>query len=233
MKKVNLFLILLMACGITLGLYAQSRIVLSAALTDSYFEARKQQYVDAFNILKQFGYGNPYIVEAVKKQGPTFLNEYSNNVFYSTENDPKFKNYGINEAATVYEGICHFDFDPEDMVVKMTGRYHLISDHFLKMVEAHLDCDAIVKFNEPTSVDCAGFAMKCKFFKQMCENMDHDQMERDWVILETEVANYINKKVKEGNFKVCYLDRLDIRADLYASTWYTYIGKDEHEERLH
>lgn len=210
-------------------LYCQVRIVLSAALTDPYFDLRKDQYIKSFNILDQLGYKDFYIIEAVKKQGPTFLDNYSKNVFYSSMNNPKFRNHGINEAMTLYEGVCHFNFAPEDMIIKFTGRYHLLTDSFIKLVENNLDYDAIVRFDvgrNKSRICSGGFAMKCKYFKEMCEKMDCAKMENKLIILEVEMGNYLKSKQNAENFKVLYVDKIDIKADYHGSTWYTTIGKE-------
>src|SRR5256885_4787014 len=41
----------------------------------------------------------------------------------------------------------HFNFDPNDMILKLTGRYQPISDYFFKLVENNPQYDAIVKVN--------------------------------------------------------------------------------------
>jgi hypothetical protein len=200
-------------------LNAQIRLLLSAALTDVRYDLRKQQYLENFEQLAKFGYGyeDVYVVEALKKQGPTFLEEYARHVFYATVNDPKVKNQGINEAKTLLEGCYHFNFDPEDMIVKMTGRHHFISDYFLQIVQKNTDYDAILKVNG-TSVFTLAFAMKYKYFKEMFERANYRAMEGRWIILETVVGEYIQQKIKQANFKVLYIDKLDIHVTFDGSS---------------
>lgn len=180
------------------------RIVLSAALTDAHYEFRKQQYIEAFNTLEKYGYKDVYVVEALKQQGPTFLDTYTKNVFYSSVNDPKFKNNGINEARTLLEGIYHFNFGPDDMIIKLTGRYRLLSSYFLQLVHDNPDYDVFIKFferNEPCAMTFC-FAMRCKFFQEMYEQMDYDAMESQWIVAEYEVAKYIVRKANDGKCRV-------------------------------
>lgn len=194
------------------------RIVLTAALVDNYADFRKQQYIDAFIILFKYGYHDLYVIEAIKKQGPTFLEDFSTHVFYSTVNDPTLRNHGINEAKTLMQGCIYFDFDPEDMIIKFTGRHRIISDYFLKIVESNLDCDAIVKVNEDGNVFTLGFAMKYKYMKEMYETMDYAGLNEHMIPIEYRVGDYIKRKKREGEFKVYYIDKLDMTANLLGSS---------------
>jgi hypothetical protein len=200
--------------------FAEVRLVLSAALTDAYFELRKEQYIKSFSILAQYGYGyeNAYVVEALRKKGLTFLDDYSNHVFYATVDDSALVNKGINEARTLLEGFYHFNFDSEDMIIKLTGRYYLLSDYFLKLVEKNSDLDAIVKLDSCGQVLTLFFAMRGKYFCDMYEHIDYVSMERNRINIEKEVADYIQKKEKAGNFKVLYVDKLDVQANRFGSS---------------
>lgn len=216
--NLNNIIFFIIAISIVNPTQSQVRLVLSAALTDNHFEFRKEQYIKAFNICAQYGYQNPYIIEALKKKGPTFLDDYSNNVFYASTNNQHLRNKGINEAKTMLEGLAHFNCDPEDMIIKVTGRYHLLSDSFLRTIESNLNYDAIVKLNPLGHLLTLGFAMKYKHFKQMYESLNYYSLEHDFISIEVVCGEYIQHKSKEGSLKVLYLERLDIEANLYGSS---------------
>ena len=200
------------------NMHAVVRIVCSAALTDNFFEFRKKQYICSFEKIIELGYPAFYVVEAIRKKGPTFLENYSKHIFYATVNNPNLRNNGINEAKTLLEGCRHFNFEPDDMIVKLTGRHSFISDYLIKLVENNPDIDAFVKANEDGNIWTVGFAMRYKHFKEMFETIDYDFIERNMIPLEYKVGDYIKKKKKENNFKVFYLDKLDIKAELYGSS---------------
>lgn len=210
------FLSVALLCPI--NLFAVIRVVCSAALTHNHFEYRKQQYIEAFGKIATFGYPKFYVIEAVKKHGPTFLNDLTPHVFYATVNNPNLRNNGINEALTMLEGCKHFNFDPEDIIIKLTGRHSIISDHLFKSIENNCDADAFVKINEDGNVFTLGFGMRYKYLKEMFETIDYGPLERGMIPLEYRVGDYIKRKKREGNFKVIYLDKLDIRADVYGSS---------------
>lgn len=199
-------------------LYSEIKIICTAALSDSYYEFRKQQYIESFNQLFKCGYTNIYIVEALQKKGPTFLEEFSHNVFYASVNDLTISNQGINEAKTLLEGCRYFNFHPEDMIIKFTGRHQINSDYFLKIVEQNQEFDAFVKVNEDENVFTLGFAMKYKYLKEMYEAMDYEKLNTYMIPIEYGVGDYIKFKKKDKNFKVYYVDKLDMKANLYGST---------------
>jgi len=219
MKIKNLYIVLLLCIAHTIFIpcTGQVRLVLSAAISDAYYEIRKQQYIASFHALAGYGYSNPYVVEALRKQGPTFLDDYSTNVFYSTANAPHYRNKGISEALTLLEGFYHFGFHPDDIIIKMTGRYLMVSDYLLRIVENHPEYDAIVKVDSIGQVHTLAFAMRCKYFQEMFSSIDYPRMETLWINIEREVGDYIRRKAQQGNFKVLYLPKLDIKADLIGS----------------
>jgi hypothetical protein len=216
MNLKNVWLITLLFSG----LEARIHILLSAALTPAHYNFRKAQYIKAFKQLASFGYGPErfYVVEALKKTGPTFLEEYCKNVFYATTNNPRLTNNGINEALTVLEATYHFKFKPEDMIIKITGRHYLRSKHFMRIVKQNPQYDAFVRIDGNGDVFTVGFAMKCKHLQEMYKNIDYPRMERNHINLEHEVGNYIKRKVQEGNFNVLYMDKLDIVANNFGSS---------------
>lgn len=217
MKRNMFFILIMFLINFRISI-PKIRILLSAALTEAYFDFRKQQYIESFNILAQYGYKNVYVVEALKKQGPTFLDDYSKNVFYSTANNSFFKNNGVNESLTLLEASYHFKFDPEDIIIKFTGRYQLVSDYLIKLVKRHPEIDAFVLFNKDATVVTGGFAMRCKYFQEMYKEMNYGAMEQFWLPVELLVGNYIKRKLKTRNFKVYYLKKLDMKANKFGSS---------------
>lgn len=193
----------------------QIYIVLTTALVPANYELRKQQYLESLMLLKKHGYPNPYIIEAVSKRGPTFFDDYSTNVFYATINNPAAKYQGTNECKTLLEGLHHLNFDPDDMIIKLTGRYQMVSDEFFKIVANNLDYDAIVKkFNYDRGVFSSCFAMKCKNLIAMLEDFDYNAMENQASSFEWEIEKYL----KKTSLNILYINNLGIKAVMQGST---------------
>jgi len=216
--KYLFFLILLFS-----SVYAQqAKILYTAALLENNFETRKQEYIHSINILKEFGY-KPYIVESCNKSGPTFFDEYSSHVCYAGTNDPTLRNKGVNEVLSLLAAFGEYDFNDDDMIIKLTGRYFFENDLFLKFVEKNKKYDAIVSRDTRRQifdrdivpiVFTGCFAMKYKYLKRMLEQLDLEKMERNIdKILEREVTKYLFSFVQKGG-TVVYLDKLHLTANI-------------------
>ncbi len=215
-------LLILLINVIQSNIYSQVRLILTAALSDAHFAWRKSQYIKSFNQIYTYGYrkNDFYIVEALKKHGPTFLDEYCNHVYYAQNNNPNFKNNGINEAITLLEAFNHFNFNDDDIIIKMTGRHFLMNDNFLTIVKKNQnDTDAVILYREKDHcVATTLIAMKYKYFREFLENLNYTLMEQNWIVLERAVGEYIERKMKDSHFKIIFVSNLGIEANIFGST---------------
>lgn len=192
------------------------KIICTSALLSSKFEERKQEYIKSLKILEQFGYRpQTYIVEAEGYSPFSFYHDYCDHVFYANTNDLTLINKGVNEAKSLIEAFDYYDFDDEDMLVKLTGRYFFNDDHFLKLVEAHSDVDAFASVLEwdPSKVTTGCFAMRAKYFKQMLKRLDLQKMEKELIDIEWEAARFLEQMASE-NANVVYLEKIGITANV-------------------
>lgn len=204
----------------------QIRILYTAALIDEGFELRKNQYTHGCEILKNYGYSDPYIVEAIKKSGPTFLENFSTHVFYSKENNPVLKNKGVNEAKTMLEALKAFNFAPDDMIIKITGRYHFMTDEFIRMVENSPEVDGFFKKvdgyekNDKRAVISGCFALRCHYLIDMLEHVDYDDIEKNMICFEFELADYVKQIIADKQASICYVDMLQVSAHVWGNSGY-------------
>lgn len=199
------------------------RLVLTTALAPVYYEFRKEQYLETLGLLLSYGYGNScygqkpfYVVEAIEKS-PTFFEEFTPYVFYATRNHPR-KNHRINEARNLLESISYFNFDADDMIVKLTGRYQPMNNSFFQILDNEKNYDAYIKLTDNGFAWTFLFAMRCKFLKNMLESIDYLAMEKEGVMFEQVVAEYIKKKSQKGEMRVRFVTTLGIRQDIFGST---------------
>lgn len=193
------------------------RIICTSALIPYNYEMRKEEYILGLQLIKNYGY-DPYVFEACSHLAPTFLEEHANHVFYSNLNDPRLINKGVNEATSMLAGFNHYQFNDDDMIIKLTGRYHLVSRDFIQTVEDHPEVDIFVKADPnypiPLGYVYTGcFAMRYKLFKQMLEEIDLVQMEKDLLDIERVVANFAKKFSDEGG-NVMYMEDLGLSANV-------------------
>lgn len=214
------------------------KMLLSTAIVadnHSSFAARKEQYITLAGILQGYEGKHPwvknqYYVEAMCKKGPTFLEELSSNVYYAQSNNPDLSNKGLNEITTLLEGLDHFSFDSESMVVKWTGRYEMTSDDFLHCVEQNSNqYDCIVKickegeiksdgFVKPGQVITAGFAMRTKYLLNLYRSANIQELDTKNMSGEAFFTQYLEEKSREGHLRIRYVDKLCLKANLSGST---------------
>lgn len=191
---------------------ADLKIICTAALIQNQFENRKKEYIKSFNFLKQIGF-EPYIVESCVS-GPTFLDQFSKNVFYSKTNNLNLRNKGVNEAQSLRAALKKFPLKDEDLILKLTGRYFFHTNNFIKLIDTNPTYDCFVKLDQFGQVFTGCFAMRFKYFKDLFEQLDLDKMESKMISIESAVAEYI--KFNSSKLKVFFVEQLDLTANIFG-----------------
>lgn len=190
------------------------KILYTSALIPHKFEERKQEYIRCLKTLESYGFKEQvYIAESGPYTPLSFFENYCDHVFYANTNDASLINKGVNEAKATIAAFDYFDFDDEDMIVKITGRYLFNNDYFLQLVKTHPEMDAFASYFEDKNrgVTTGCFAMRYKYYKQMVEELDLEKMEENLIDVEWEVAQFLEKM---GKGKVMYLDKVGISANV-------------------
>lgn len=120
----------------------------------------------------------PIIVENNGKRETYLDNFYHYNrqhvkVFYTDNNKQQFKNKAINELIDIKELIEKYGIEDDDIIIKLTGRYKVLSSNFFKeIIENENNYDAFIKFfnvcelkylNNDCILGC--YAIRTKFLK--------------------------------------------------------------------
>ncbi len=183
------------------------KILCTAAITTQNYEQRKQQYIRNLILLKRYGC-EIYVVESCQ-QGPTFLDDYCNNVCYTNSNNPSItKSY--NEALSMNIGLNYFKFGPEDMIIKVTGRYALETDEFIRLVSNNSDADAIIRAWNQHDAYTGIYAIRAKYFSDFLNNHYLNYMdipEKQYYAIEHGLGNYVTIMAAKG-LKIVYLPRV-------------------------
>ncbi len=210
---MKILLFLFCACS----LYASEiKIVFTSALIPFKFEERKQEYIKSLRTIDAYGYKpRTYIVESGGDTPLSFFEDYCDQVFYANTNNLRLVNKGVNESKAILKALDFYEFDDEDIIVKLTGRYWFNNDDFLKFLEAHPEADAIARRLDDTSrgISTGCFAMRSKFFKRMYRELDLAKMEEKLIDIEWEAEQFLKKMIAE-NANVVYLDRVNITANV-------------------
>lgn len=192
----------------------------AALLHNNQFEHRKNEYMACLNNLHSHWY-IPYIAEAIRNY-PTFLDQGSVGVCYTLVNNDRLRNKGANEARSLLKAYNHFNFDDESMIVKLTGRYLFKTDSFLQLIES-TDYDAFATF-DPRCIYTTGaaYGIKGKYFKEMLQSLNPNEMEAQMIDIERLVLNYLKKIEAEYSAKVLYIDDMDIKCFVAHSYHYEF-----------
>jgi hypothetical protein len=140
---------------------------------------RIKQYIDAINnTLKHLPeIIIPLIVENNGKR-ETFLDNFTHcgkpvHVIYTNNNQVRSKSKGVNEFLDVKEVIEQLGIKFDDIIIKLTGRYRVLSPRFFEeIIENQLSYDAFIKFFGTCSLkyekyDCilGMYAIRAMFLK--------------------------------------------------------------------
>lgn len=119
----------------------------------------------------------PLIVENNGKR-KTFLDNFTHygkpvHVIYTNNNQVRAKSKGVNEFLDVKEVIEHVGIKFDDIIIKLTGRYRVLSSKFFEeIIENQTTCDAFIKFFGTCSLkyekyDCilGMYAIRAMFLK--------------------------------------------------------------------
>jgi hypothetical protein len=120
-------------------------LIITTSISNRYgiqaYEQRKERYLFAIQETLRLIPSSiqPIIVENNGKRS-TFLDSFEKDgkkvpVLYTDHNAFPSKSKGVNEMMDIKEVIRHFHIQEEDIVVKITGRYRLLSSMFLKEIE--------------------------------------------------------------------------------------------------
>ena len=200
-------------------------IVCTAAVLDDNYEIRKQEYIQAIEKIKQFGF-KPYIVESCKRE-LTFLDTLSDRVWYAKTNDFRLKNKGVNEAKAMLDFFEHNEFNDDDIIVKVTGRYLFIDDSFLEYIKSHVEYDAFVKdvckriiIGHQGDIFTGCFAMKHKYLIGFLKQLHLQKMEEEMACIEWELADYV---VLHKEMRTCFVEHLGMAYHFSYDTQVSYI----------
>jgi hypothetical protein len=132
-------------------------LILTASLIDKYglsiSEQRMEQYQSS--ITKTLEYLpaciQPIIVEnnGLRKTGLDHFVHHGKPVpvVYTTHNQETHRHKGTKEVMDLHAVIRQFPIQPDDMIIKLTGRYHMLSSAFFEeVIEQEKNYDAFVKF---------------------------------------------------------------------------------------
>jgi hypothetical protein len=140
---------------------------------------RSMTYINSIKKTLSFLPSNivPIIVENNGKR-ETELDSLGIKVCYTNNNDNMYWHKGVNELLDIQHVINEYNINDEDIIIKITGRYHLLNNNFINLIINNInDYDAFVKFfnictqkYEKYDSVLGLFAVRCKILKSLNYN---------------------------------------------------------------
>lgn len=168
------------------------KIIFTTAIINEYYENRKKEYIESFNISENLvSKENILILECFLPESKTFLNDLTNNIYFSNSNDDS-TNKGVKEGKALKKFLEDNVFDDDEIIIKQTGRYKFISDLFFKNLNKNVDVNVL--YGENNNCFFGMFSMKYKYLKDFINQLNFIDMENYKISIETLLSNYITKK---------------------------------------
>jgi hypothetical protein len=159
-------------------------LIITTSINDRFgsedIDERKKRYLYAINetLINLPHEIKPIIVEN-NGERETYLDYFYHHnrqhvkVLYTENNKYKFKSKGINEIIDIKEVIEKYGIEDNDIVIKLTGRYRILSSTFFKdVINNENNYDAFIKFFGSCSLkfedyDCilGCYALRAKYIK--------------------------------------------------------------------
>ena len=182
------------------------------------FEQRKKNYLESITQTLSILPPNikPIIVENNGLR-ETYLDNFQCDVHYTNNNSVNYVHKGVNELCDIKYIIEKYNINDDDVIIKLTGRYHPIDDRFYNLVMNYNNFEAYVKFFNVCTLqfmndDCVlgMFAIKCKYLKKFSYN----GFKSPEIEFATFIRNNIDStkiyNITQLNLRCCFADNLRI-----------------------
>ena len=182
------------------------------------FEQRKKNYLESITQTLSILPPNikPIIVENNGLR-ETYLDDFPCDVHYTNNNSVNYVHKGVNELCDIKYIIEKYNINDDDVIIKLTGRYHPIDDSFYNLVMNYNNFEAYVKFFNVCTLqfmndDCVlgMFAIKCKYLKKFSYN----GFKSPEIEFATFIRNNIDStkiyNITQLNLRCCFADNLRI-----------------------
>jgi hypothetical protein len=182
-------------------------------------EERKELYMRAIlkniEILSKYPQIKIIIVEN-NGNGNTYLNVFQQkfgiSILYTNYNKHNYYHKGYAEMYDMKAVIKEFNIQDDDMIIKMTGRYHCVTNHFIDIVvNKESMCDAFFKFynvcfKRYMKNDCilGAFALRAKYLREF-------EYKDIYLSPEAEMAKFIIEKAEKNELRLCAMEDLLVK----------------------
>ena len=193
----------------------KKKVLCTSAFLSKNADERNEEYRIGIQRLLELGV-EPYVVESTATRSDVFHSLLPDEqIFYADTNNPTEPNKGVNEFKSMIKALEHFQFDKEEVVYKMTGRYFLETDSFFRMMD---QCAMDAGFHQyPDGQLFTGFfACRVSLLNEFLNSVNYDVISKKMVNVER-VASIFFK-----NQRTAYVKKLDIVGKCGLGVPFTY-----------
>lgn len=188
-------------------------VLYTSALISNKFDIRKSQYLNSYKMLSSFiDVKNIKIVECFSSNGD-FLKSLNSDIIYTNTHSNSIRNKGVLEAMAMMKFFDEFDIDDNDIILKITGRYSLIDDSFIRLIES-TNHDFYGRFmDENRQVFTGCFAMRKNIFVDWLKSIDLVMLERMSINIEKNLIDYLSN----NKINTFFTEKINIEAPIFGS----------------
>lgn len=193
------------------------KILFTSAVIEYNYEVRKNQYIESFKKLCEcVDKSDIYIVETILSGG-SFMEELTDNVYYTNVNNSNLKNKGVNELLSLKKFFDMVDFDEDEKLLKITGRYLLLSDHFINFCDGTNYNNIGKKTKDQIQIFTGCFQTRYGIFNRFINTVNYNVIEKSMINIEKVFYDFL-KKIDNVHF----VDKIDIQCQINKNNYLTY-----------
>ena len=154
-------------------------LIITTSLNNKYkkhnYEKRDENYLNSIKKTLDLLPASiiPIIVEN-NGLNKSYLDTFNIKVHYTNNNHKIYHHKGVNELEDIKSVIDYYNIDDDDIVIKLTGRYFVLSDFFFKhIIDNENNYDVFMKFfnvctEKYLDNDCVLglYGIRCKYLKK-------------------------------------------------------------------
>lgn len=177
-------------------------ILSTAALIPFKEEERKEEYIagtkNHIRMVSGFMDGEVRVVESTGNYIPSFFETLlpEDDIVYTKTNNSNLRNKGVNEGVSMRAGLIEFfrngKIDPNECVVKITGRYQFEEDIFVRtaveLIEKKNSHDVVAYLHPDGQLFTGCYAARAKHMLEFVDSVDYQTIESRMINIESVCA---------------------------------------------
>lgn len=190
------------------------KFLFTSAIIPKFEEIRQEEYLKSYNQLLSFGIKKEdiYVIETVKTES-CFWEDVTDNLFYTNTHLSYLRNKGVLEANAILKFFRFYTFEPQQPLIKLTGRYLLQSPNF---IEATKNTHIVYTTDSHGQAFFGCIGMRYNLMKTFFEALDLNLMEQRMINIELMARMFIDQVhgLPDNINLALHLPKIDVMANV-------------------